>query len=203
MYHQSEQTAELCAALVKAQSEMKPAVINQVNPHFRNRYADLHSVIDAVRGVLNKHGIAVTQTLEAFGDLVLLTTLRHVSGQYISSHYPLPKVLDQPQKLGSALTYARRYSLASIVCIASDEDDDGEAAGKITPAAIPYSDPINWGTSFVNGIDAAKSGAEIDKWVSLNCEILGTISETDPKVHDRIMARVVRKRKSLEQDNGI
>ena len=130
MTMESEQTAELAAALAKAQSVMGPAIINRVNPHFKNRYADLAAVFEAVRKPLAESGISFTQTTELRdGAFILRTTLRHNSGQWIASEYPLP-LNGKPQEIGSALTYAKRYSLSAMVGIAADEDDDGEATRK-------------------------------------------------------------------------
>ena len=137
----SEQTDILTAAIAKAQAVMKPAPFNKVNPHFKNKYADLSSVIETVVKPLTDQGIAVTQTTEIRdGGFILVTTL-HLGGQWIASEYPLPNV-SKPQELGSALTYAKRYSLAAIACVASDEDDDAEGARKdgqtaTTPKASP------------------------------------------------------------------
>jgi hypothetical protein len=126
----SEAIDLLATALVAAQGELKNAKINRQNPHFKNRYADLASVRDAISPALTKHGIAVTQTMKVSdGSFMLETTLLHKSGQWIASDYPLP-LNAKPQELGSALTYARRYSLSSLVNIAADDDDDAEAATK-------------------------------------------------------------------------
>jgi hypothetical protein len=133
---QSEQTNELSAALAKAQSAMTSATFNRINPHFKNRYADLAAVIEAIREPMASNGLAVTQTTEIRdGSFVLVTTLRHTSGQWIGSEYPLP-ISAKPQEMGAAITYARRYSLQAISCIASDEDDDAESARNI-PVTIP------------------------------------------------------------------
>jgi hypothetical protein len=126
----SEQTDALSAALAKAQASMRAATFNRINPHFKNKYADLASVLDAVRKPLADNGLSITQTTEIRqGAFVLVTTLWHSSGQWLSSEYPLP-IAAKPQDLGSALTYARRYSLSAIACIAADEDDDAEGARK-------------------------------------------------------------------------
>lgn len=120
---------ELATALAKAQAEMKNATLNKVNPHFKSKYADLANIIDTTRAVLAKHGLSVVQTTEMReGQLVLVTTLLHTSGQSICGEYPLPMVLEKPQAMGSALTYARRYSLAAICNISAEEDDDANAA---------------------------------------------------------------------------
>lgn len=124
----SEAINEMAAALAKAQGEIENAALNKINPHFKNKYADLASVRDSIRAPLAKNGISYTQTME-FREtgMVLVTTLWHTSGQWISSEYPLPTTA-RPQELGSALTYARRYSLSAIVGNSADEDDDAEAA---------------------------------------------------------------------------
>lgn len=128
MNTQSENINELAAALSKAQGSMQNAVMNRTNPHFKSKYADLSSVLDAIRAPLSASGLAVVQTMQASeGRLVLRTTLMHASGQFVSTEYPLPSS-QKPHEMGSALTYARRYSLAALICNASDEDDDGNAA---------------------------------------------------------------------------
>ena len=127
-----EPTADLNAALAKAQAQMKPAAFNRVNPHFKTRYADLAAVIAAVREPFASNGLAFTQTMYVSErGPVLLTTLRHASGQCLNSEYPLPERV-KPQEFGAALTYARRYSLSCIAGIAADEDDDGNGANTIS-----------------------------------------------------------------------
>jgi hypothetical protein len=127
---QSNEIGELAGALAKAQAAMKVAPLNKTNPHFKNKYADLPSVIDAIRKPLTENGIALTQTTELRdGAFCLVTRLIHSSGQWMSGEYLLPAQAT-PQQLGSALTYARRYSLSAIACIAADEDDDAEGARK-------------------------------------------------------------------------
>ncbi len=125
----SEQTNELAAALAKAQGAMENAKLNKANPYFKSKYADLASVIDAIKKPLADNGLGYTQTTHIRENtLVLVTKLMHSSGQWVDSEYPLPLVPDKPQVLGSALTYARRYELAAICGIAADEDDDADAA---------------------------------------------------------------------------
>lgn len=120
---------DLATALAKAQAEMKNATLNKVNPHFKSKYADLAEIIDTTREVLAKHGLSVVQTTHVRdGQFVLATTLLHTSGQSIGGEYPLPMILDKPQAMGLALTYARRYSHSAICNIAADEDDDANVA---------------------------------------------------------------------------
>lgn len=125
----SETIDALAAALAKAQSEMTNAAFNRTNPHFRSKYADLASIRDAVTPSLTKNGIAVVQLTEpSEGFLLVITRLIHSSGQWIESQYPIINDVNKPQAMGSALTYAKRYSLSAICNIASEEDDDGNAA---------------------------------------------------------------------------
>jgi hypothetical protein len=120
----------LAAALAKAQGELRHAQKDRENQHFKSRYADLASVIDAVREPLSKNGLSYTQLPSSSPDGVVLTTiLLHTSGEWVTSHLTVPLTKRDAQGVGSALTYARRYALASMVGIAQ-EDDDGNAASK-------------------------------------------------------------------------
>ena len=125
----SESIEKIAAALALAQGEMKPAIKDKENPFYKSSYADLASVWGACRVPLAKNGISVVQvpTLSA-GKMVLITMLLHTSGQYIRGEYPVVPLKTDPQGIGSALSYARRYSLAAMVGICTDDDDDGETA---------------------------------------------------------------------------
>ena len=129
----------LYAALVKAQSQIKNAVKDSVNPHFKNRYADLESVWDAVRDALHKNDLAVLQLtdIDASGAPVLITRVIHTSGEHVEGRYPLVcKDPTDAQKLGSSMSYARRYSLSAMLGVIQS-DDDGQAAAGHTPAPAP------------------------------------------------------------------
>jgi len=120
---------ELATAMAKAQAEIKTALKDSKNPHFKSSYADLTSVWDACRVALTKNGLSVLQiTNFDAADVWLETTLLHASGESISGRYPLRPQQQTPQGYGSALTYARRYALAAMVGVVADEDDDGNAA---------------------------------------------------------------------------
>lgn len=130
----SEKIDLIAPALLAAQKEIGNASKDAKNPHFRNSYASLGSVIEAIKDPLNKHGIAIIQTLsEGKEGLHLSSRLLHGSGQWIedTAFTPLPKA--DPQGVGSATTYLRRYSLAALLCI-TQEDDDGEGARPSAPA---------------------------------------------------------------------
>ena len=146
--NKSESIASLAAALAKAQGEMENAGKNSVNPHFKSKYADLAEILNTVRPVLSKHGLAVTQ-FPAFegGTAHVETILTHESGEWMSGTCSAPVQKSDPQGVGSALTYLRRYSLAA-VCGLAQEDDDANAAAKPKttaqkPAApLPKQEPI-------------------------------------------------------------
>lgn len=123
----------LFEALAKAQAEMGAAMKTANNPHFRSKYADLASVRDACFPALNKHGISVIQRVVIDGgERAVETILAHSSGATISDRVPLIIGKNDMQGLGSAITYARRYSLMGMAGIAP-EDDDGNAAAKAPP----------------------------------------------------------------------
>jgi hypothetical protein len=119
----------IAKALVKAQKEFGPAIKSSNNPHFKTRYAKLEVCIDAVLDALNNNGIMLTQKTSLCEDGVIVETIfLHESGEQMSSgqlHVPAAK--HDPQGYGSALTYARRYSLMT-ACGLAPEDDDGNAA---------------------------------------------------------------------------
>ena len=122
---------ELAAALAKAQGEIGNAARDRENPHFRSKYATLASVREAIQEPFAKHGLAVAQTTKIDGEwLVLVTKLMHSSGQCLVGEYPVCSITEKPQVAGSAMTYARRFSLSAITGVApgDDDDDDGAAA---------------------------------------------------------------------------
>ena len=121
---------ELAAALVAAQADLKNPPMDSVNPHFRSKFASLKSCNDAVRGVLQKHGLAVVQRLGGGdGDVAVETLLVHTSGQVLSCGIGAVKPdKGGAQAAGSAITYLRRYGLLAALSLVGDPDDDAEAA---------------------------------------------------------------------------
>lgn len=119
----------IATALVKAQSQFRPALKTSTNPHFRSRYADLASCVEAVIDALNDNGIYLLQKTHHSDDgATVETVFIHESGEQLEAgvvHFPAVK--KDPQGYASALTYARRYSLMA-ACGIAPEDDDGNAA---------------------------------------------------------------------------
>ena len=128
----------IATALVKAQKAFGPALKSSTNPHFKSRYADLSACVEAVIEGLNEAGIALIQrTSEDLSGVTVETVFVHESGEMLECgklHVPASK--QDPQGYGSALTYARRYSLMA-ACGIAPEDDDGNAATRRTVIEKP------------------------------------------------------------------
>ena len=134
----SDSIGELTKALAAAQVEMPKVIKGALNPHFNSKYADLADVVGPTLPVLAKYGLAILQLPGGGIDNQSLTTLMtHVSGEWISTTMPMFVPQANPQAQMSALTYARRAGYTSMVGIAPDADDDGNAATEATKSAPP------------------------------------------------------------------
>ena len=151
---QSESVKEIASALNKAQSEMSGAKKKGMNPFFKSKYADLNSVVDAVRIPFCENGLSYSQ-FPIFRDscVGVETILLHESGEWMSGELLLPMTKQDPQAAGSAITYARRYALQAIAGIPA-EDDDGNGATKktLTDTDKEWIAAINAGTSKLEDI---------------------------------------------------
>lgn len=134
----SESIKTLAAALAKALPDICKADKDKENPHFRSKYADLGNVVDAIKPALEKHGLTFTQIChDANNAAKIETVIIHESGEYLScGTVSVPVSKADAQGYGSALTYARRYSLSAAFGVAP-EDDDGNAAAKAAPRKAP------------------------------------------------------------------
>jgi len=125
----SENIGKLAEALAKAQSTMQEAKQDAKNPFFKSNYADLTSVWRACRRSLTENGLSISHsTMLSDGEIILVTTLLHSSGEWQRGYYPLMLAKRDAQSMGSAITYAKRYALAAMVGVCAEgEDDDAEA----------------------------------------------------------------------------
>jgi hypothetical protein len=132
----------IAAALVKAQKEFGPALKTSTNPHFRTKYADLSACIEAVIDGLNNNGIYLMQlNEEREGGVCIQTVFIHESGEQLTAgSLFVPAAKQDPQGYGSALTYARRYSLMA-ACGIAPEDNDANSAKASTPRPTVVSPP--------------------------------------------------------------
>lgn len=137
----SESISKIAVALLAAQKGITFASKDATNPHFKNKYADLGSVVDAVKPALNEAGIVFIQTASPSedGKLHLATRLMHESGEWIEDTLVMPLPKPDPQGFGSAMTYARRYALAAITGVYQD-DDDGNAGSRTSGTTQPTDD---------------------------------------------------------------
>lgn len=164
--NQSEQINELSAALAKAQSQMEFARKDSSNPYFKSKYADLSSVWEACKRPLSDNGLSVIQACNFVDEMpeyiCIETQLNHASGQWVRGKLMMKPVKNDPQSIGSCLTYARRYSLAAMVGIAPDDDDDGNmASGNNGQKTDATSEAI---TIWMNNIKAFSETSTIDDY---------------------------------------
>lgn len=134
----SETIGKLAEALSKAQSEMPGALLDGRNPHFKSQYATLASVRNAAIPTLSKHGLTVSQLVSSTPNgHAVETILMHASGEWLSGIVELIVEKNNMQGLGSAITYCRRYSLAALVGVVDQDDDDGNQAVIHAPKSKP------------------------------------------------------------------
>lgn len=137
--NKSETIGKLAEALSKAQGQIKGAVADSANPFFKSKYADLQSVVDALKEPYASNGIAYVQTtrLSDRQSIIVETILMHSSGEWISGELEVPAIKNDPQAFGSAMSYGRRYSLQAIAGIPTVDDDAEEAMGRKPEAKPP------------------------------------------------------------------
>lgn len=199
----SEQINELAAALAKAQGQIEGAKKSSSNPFFKSKYADLAECWNTCREALTANGISVIQMPEEInenGRLNITTMLAHSSGQYISSTLTMTVTKLDPQAIGSAITYGRRYALAAMVGLAQ-EDDDGEKAMERSKDKKSVESPINitsvsenGSVRFINGVQCQIQDKNGD-WHDvefLKIEVLEKLLNDDKYVnaHEAIRAAI-------------
>ena len=151
----SEEIKNLADAYVKAQAEIGGAVKGSTNPHFKSKYADLGAVMDALKEPLAKHGLSFVQEVtEREGGVYVETVIMHKSGEtYRTGKLPMPAPKQDPHGYGSAITYAKRYSLQAAFGVPSEDDDGNKAVeGKQAEQA-----------RFPRPVDSALDGVTFDK----------------------------------------
>lgn len=163
--------------MAKFQAELKPAIKGNTNPYFKSRYADLQACWDCCREALVKNGLSVVQgSRESNGEIVTVDTrLMHASGQWIESSLTMKPAKADPQGVGSAVTYARRYALSAILGIVADEDDDGNAATHNEPKkALSVAEKVT-------------GAAKVEPLISKESESFLTLA--DPALVDRVLVK--------------
>ena len=141
---EQQKTSAIAKAFVEAQKEFAPSLKTSTNPHFRSKYVDLSGCVEAVLDALNNHGFALIQkTHDCDNGVKVETIFMYESGEQISGGViSVPADKQNAQGYGSALTYARRYSLMA-ACGIAPEDDDGNAATKApAPPVARQQEPV-------------------------------------------------------------
>ena len=171
---------ELTLALCQFQSAQLKATKANTNPHFKAKYAGINEVLTVVLPTLTECGLCFVQ----FPDGEALTTrLMHVSGEWLQASYALNPVQNTPQACGSALTYARRYALLSVLGLGTD-DDDGQAASAAPTLAQQQQQARQQ-------MKAARSLAELrDVWAALPKAVADTVEADKDAAKTRIEAAI-------------
>lgn len=188
--------SELIKALAAALPLVEGAVRDATNPHLKNKYADLGSVIAAIRPV-TAHGVWFRQKNVQANGAAVETFYTHTSGEELSAGIiEVPVNKNDAQGYGSALTYARRYGLMAAFGIAP-EDDDGHAAAvakpkakKAAPATPPRMTPAEWADAEMVRIDAMAKKGDVDgiaNWPALEAKALAHLLNKAPDAHTMLM----------------
>ena len=159
----SESIKNICTALVKFHSEVGKVKKSATNPFFKSKYADLASILDVIEEPLCEAGLSYVQFPE--GENELQTTLMHTSGEWMQASYKMKPTKNDPQGLGSTITYQRRYALGAILGLNIDIDDDGNAGSR------PY--------TVQDAIKEIKKASSVDMVTSLWSK--GKAFQKDPK----------------------
>jgi len=193
----SAEIGELAKALPKAQAAIAKVTKDAANPHFASRYASLSEIADAILPAMNDHGITVLQPSTAGAGMVQVTTcLLHESGQWLRSTHTVPVTKADAQGVGSALTYARRQGLQSLLTVAPQgEDDDAEGAvgrGAGRPP-IPPTEPKrpalrDRATRLEKTMADVKTVRDLTRAWDLSADLRGELADKDPELADQIIA---------------
>ena len=193
--NKSDNIAELAKALSKAQADMSGAKKSSNNPFFESKYADLKDVIECVKEPFADNGLSFVQfPISNDGFAGVETVIMHSSGEWISNEYMLKVSKNDPQGIGSAITYARRYALQA-ACGVPSEDDDGESAmgrtSKQKKAPEPKPEPKQTKTEAIELLAAAEDFSKlVGAW--------NKVSKENKKNEDVLGFKETRK-KELEQ----
>ena len=206
---------EIASAMVGAMSELTDPPMDSKNPHFRNRYASLKSCLDTVRPVLARHGLVLSQFVVSSenGADRLVTRLLHQSGQFVEDEGISLVGSDNMQKLGSAMSYGRRYGLLSVLGLVGDPDDDAEIASLPAPAKpipvpvvaddIPLTaddereDLTAWAADARANLSRIRNVAELKSWAGVNKETLDKLQASSPAEAKNLLTTFNNRKKEL------
>lgn len=217
----------LAQALSKMQGALTPAIKDASNPAFKSRYADLASVWDAIRKPLTDNGLSVTQQTDILdnGQMILVTTVWHTSGESLVARYPLLPAQNTIQAVGSCLSYARRYSISALLGVTQDDDDGNAASGNPGPdrdarssapnpskppaaqvskkpaggSAAPVDAAQAWAKQAAHALQDMRSADEVDAWVASAADKLDKLKSVSPALHDSLMSIAITTHDALQR----
>ena len=213
----SETITELSKAFAKMQKELEQPFKNANNPFFKSKYVPLENVVDSITKASSKHGLSFTQfpSSDENGNVTVGTMVMHESGEWIEyDPIRLKPVKNDPQAVGSAITYAKRYALSAIFGITSDNDDDGNEATQLGKTAsktiqkkqvpttsnkIPKEVVKAYKDAIQSVIDrTGKNDGSITRWF---CEKLGVVKIEDITMEQISLADGLLKKLENKNDN--
>lgn len=182
----SDTITAIATALAKAQGEIEDATKTGINPAFRSKYADLAAVRAVIREPLAVNDLSIVQFPRTVsGGVEVETMILHKSGEYLAETLFMPVSKYDAHGVGSGITYARRYGLMSLLCLAAD-DDDGNAAAERAPTPAPKAaksvDPKLLTAAIQAGEAAARKQGEVGAanwWTSLPNDLRAAIPADD------------------------
>lgn len=168
----SDELKNIAKALAKFQADIKDPARDKDNPYFKSKYVALDGLLDAVRPVLATNGLSFIQSPVSNGqDMGVTTLLMHDSGEWIESDpFVLHAVKNDPQAGGSAITYARRYSLSAVLGVAWDDDDDANIATKGHQSRSNARETASKGNHIQNNAKAEKTPTTVRDYYELTVD---------------------------------
>lgn len=195
----------LAKAFIAAQKATESIRKASTNPAFKSNYADLSAVVEGVIPALNNAGVGVIQAPDFDGEMVSVTTvLLHESGASVSSTLHLRPTKSDPQGVGSATTYARRYSLLAMTGSAPEDDDGNAASGPGTRPEPKRTDPkpptlAERAERFVGTLNAVTTQADLRKAYDLGAKLCADLDAGDPEKLAEINALYERRFTELDK----
>lgn len=174
---------QIFTAMAKARKTFKPVLRKSKNPFFKSKYADLAEILDATVESLSDNGLSVMQfpSMDMQGHVVIITVLGHSSGQWAEGRLPMPISKMTPQEVGSVITYGRRYSIGSLLNVASEDDDDAEAAMDRTTEKVEKAEE-----AFQQRDGAQRAGSKL---VDAAKEVFKNSGKTEKQLGDYLRVR--------------
>ena len=195
----SEKINEIAGALVQAQAQMGAAFKDNTNPHYKSGFASLASVILTVKEPLHNNGLSFVQpTIRTDGFVGCETRIMHTSGQWMEGELTLPLTKQDPQAAGSAITYARRYSLMSMLGLPTTDDDAESAIEEDEEDEVEPSVYINDMQLKIVTDLLEETHADIERFCA-NFQIT-SVNKMPKEKLDRAIAALNRKKESVSEE---